>query len=825
LEEEMPPENNKDLEQVLSEIRNEAVDPAVVEAAAERVQERLRHAAIRSCAEFQALIPDYRAGKLSEARVLLLKDHTRECLACRKALEGASANVIAMPVPRRVSARPWFRWAVAAGVAAVAVLAGWGIFDRVITGGGPAVVEAANGLVYRTGPNGDQALIAGAELAGEIHTARDSGAVVRLGDGSRVEMRERSALSVSRSGRDSTLHLAQGSIIVQAAKRPAGHLYVATRDCRVAVTGTVFSVNSGVKGSRVAVVEGRVQVTQGNREKVLGPGEQYASNASMSPVPLREEIAWSRNAGQHLALLKEFAGLGQSLEQVRMPDLRYSSRLAAMLPADTLIYAAIPNLGQAMAEAENILRERAAESPVLRQWWDQKMARGGIAAIDKFRAVSEYLGDEIVVAAPAGPDNRPLSPVFLAEVKKAGLKEYLQAEAQNLGAGKGMRIAETLDGLGAAARGEAVIFLRQDLVALSPDGGALRKVLEGGGFAATPFGARVAEAYKDGAGFVLAANLDKMAPKASDIQYAVLEQKTVAGRTDTHAVVAFRGARTGLASWLAKPGPIGALDFISPDAALAAGFAVKSPASLFDELLNAEARAHLAETGTELGINIRDDLMAPLGAEFAVALDGPVLPVPSWKLVVEVYDGNRLQATIRRLVDAANALAAKQNKPPVALTEETAGGRTWHRLVLPQAKKIAEVNYTFVDGYLVAAPSRALIQQALGYCASGYTLTRSAKFQELVPRDRYTDFSGMVYQNAGTALEALMETLPPEQQKALGGLSGQLAKPMLVTFYGEDDRIAMASTSSLLGLVPGGVLRMAGPMAILEGLGARGHKR
>ena len=163
---------------------------------------------------------------------------------------------------------------------------------------------------------------------------------------------------------------------MQAAKRRSGHLYVAARDCRVAVTGTVFSVNSGVKGSRVSVIEGEVRVAQGGQEKVLRPGEQYASTNAIAPVPVAEEIAWSRNAAQHEALLREFSALQKQLEQVRMPELRYSTRLAAMLPADTVVYAAIPNLGPAIGEAQRIFEQRASESPVLRQWWDQKMARG-----------------------------------------------------------------------------------------------------------------------------------------------------------------------------------------------------------------------------------------------------------------------------------------------------------------------------------------------------------------------------------------------------------------------------------------------------------------
>jgi ferric-dicitrate binding protein FerR (iron transport regulator) len=62
---------------------------------------------------------------------------------------------------------------------------------------------------------------------------------------------------VGARGHDMTVALENGAVIVQAAKRTSGHLYVKTPDCRVAVTGTVFSVNFGLKGSRVAVLRAR----------------------------------------------------------------------------------------------------------------------------------------------------------------------------------------------------------------------------------------------------------------------------------------------------------------------------------------------------------------------------------------------------------------------------------------------------------------------------------------------------------------------------------------------------------------------------------------
>src|ERR1041385_5474920 len=89
------------LEQAMSEIRDEQVDPAVIEAAAARVWTKLSaqaselHGAhIRDCADFQTLIPEYRAGHLSPARATLLKDHLNNCVACRRVYEG---RVVSMP--------------------------------------------------------------------------------------------------------------------------------------------------------------------------------------------------------------------------------------------------------------------------------------------------------------------------------------------------------------------------------------------------------------------------------------------------------------------------------------------------------------------------------------------------------------------------------------------------------------------------------------------------------------------------------------------------------------------------------------------------------
>src|SRR5947209_7714531 len=105
-------ELNNILDQVAAGIRNEQVNSAEVNEAKKRVWTRLSSEEgarkmranrtqdacaplgapfdhIEGCADFRSLIPAYMSGNLSEARSLLLVDHTHECIPCRKALKQA----------------------------------------------------------------------------------------------------------------------------------------------------------------------------------------------------------------------------------------------------------------------------------------------------------------------------------------------------------------------------------------------------------------------------------------------------------------------------------------------------------------------------------------------------------------------------------------------------------------------------------------------------------------------------------------------------------------------------------------------------------------
>src|SRR5688572_8535677 len=147
----------------------------------------------------------------------------------------------------------------------------------------------------------------------ELHTAGAAGAQVTLADGSQIEMRAQAELTVEREDDGLGIRLRRGDIIVSAAKQRSGHLYVHTTDMTISVVGTVFLVNAGSDGSRVAVIEGEVRVREKDVETRLRPGEQFATNPTIAPRPVAEAITWSRHADVHLSLLESFRkGMAQT---------------------------------------------------------------------------------------------------------------------------------------------------------------------------------------------------------------------------------------------------------------------------------------------------------------------------------------------------------------------------------------------------------------------------------------------------------------------------------------------------------------------------------
>jgi hypothetical protein len=480
---------------------------------------------------------------------------------------------------------------------------------------------------------------------------------------------------------------------------------------------------------------------------------------------------------------------------------------------------------------------------VLRDWWTQvdPVRHHGpdlATIVEKVHGFSDFLGDEIVLAAVDTGGTQRIVPLVLAEVRKPGLREFLEGELARLPSSEGdrhpVRIVDEGESAGpGAAEGDIFILLRPGLMAVSVSGADLRRLavrLDGAparpGLASTPFGARIAEAYGDGVGLLFAADLQRISARVAasgpsarrdealhragidGLRYLVFERKQVADEARTQAVLAFEGAPRGIASWLAAPAPMGALDFVSPAALGAAAFVAKSPALIFDDLVSMTTGARggpsddLSSLESKLDLHIREDLAETLGGEFAVALDGPLLPTPAWKVVVEVSDPARLQSSLEVLVRRANEEATRAGRPALALESEDVGGQAYH--VIRGARLPLELHYALAEGYLVAAPSRALVMRALQTHASGDTLARSASFRALFPPDRDVNVSGLLYQNLGPMVRSLLDApgagaLTADQRRSIEALT-QDTRPTVLCAYGEPSAVRLAGLGGVFDL-------------------------
>jgi len=261
------------LDQAVRQIRESRPDSQRVEEAAQRVWSRLTSDSaamavsaaevveIRGCDDYQALIPAFLAGTLPEARKLLVDDHTRGCVPCRRALkearEGKAPQRASRPVPiarrpRRTAVAPpsFMKWALAAVLVAGVGISLYFFSELALFGAGTSgVVRTADADLFRIADVSHLPIAADDPIReGEtIRTGRTGGAVVELEDGSLVEMRDRTEISIHEGFGGTTIELERGSVIVQAAAQQR-RLSVATEDCLVSVTGTIFSVNHGTKG-------------------------------------------------------------------------------------------------------------------------------------------------------------------------------------------------------------------------------------------------------------------------------------------------------------------------------------------------------------------------------------------------------------------------------------------------------------------------------------------------------------------------------------------------------------------------------------------------
>jgi ferric-dicitrate binding protein FerR (iron transport regulator) len=793
------------LEKALEEMTQEPVDAATLDAARARVWDKVIGASGGTCAEFRQDFRPYLSGTLAGSRRLLMEDHLSRCTVCRASVSELRAElkgerrVIAMP--QRSSSR-WTRRGTlaAAAVLVLAVLYGArDTIDGMLAPGGPraTVVSAEGGLFRLQG----EALGVGATIAEKevVRTGPDAHAVLRLADGSTVDVNERTELFATAAWSGQAIHLQRGDVIVQAAKQRRGHLRVLTRDSVASVKGTVFAVSAGLGGSVVSVVEGSVQVNQPGREVLLSPGQQAASNPALASS-VAQAVAWSPSADEYLQLLAAFVKIDQQLAESFPTEQRTASALLAYLPAGAFAYGAVPNLGGRLGTALVLAEQQSTENAAFGALWNSETGQLLRQMVTRLQSVSSFLGDEVVFCASTAAPGQEV-PIVMARVQP----------------GKQAELTQALDGLFAASGEPALPYsVSGDLMVVSSSQAQLTWALGSlGQGAGSPFAAAIGDRYRRGTGWLMGIDAPVLVAMAAGddappvelaamigMKYVFVEQRATAGGEENELTLVFDGERKGMAAWLADAGSGGVAEYLPADALVAGYVSMREPWQLFQEftalmLEREESLAStLAEVDEKLGAGYIANLTGALGNEAAFTLNGFSLTGPRFGMAALAYNPPAIDDSLRKFMDALNAeLGPDDQGNRVVFSQESAGGRIWN--IMTGGQLPLGVTWTYDQGYLVAASDRATAERMIATRNGGSPLVWSPEFQRHLPASAGIHPSAFGWLNTKGAL-GLFSALSPSS--AVAHLLAE-RDPVLVVFDGKPELIHAASRARLPGLI------------------------
>jgi hypothetical protein len=786
------------LERALEEMKEEDVDAGTLVAARARVWEKVTNA-VSACAEFRQDFRAYLGKELGGSRRILVEDHLSRCPSCRARITEMKGEKPIVAMPLRSSSR-WVQWGSLATAAAllIAVLYfGRDAIDAMMAPGGPraTVVSADSGLYHvAVGP-----LEAGAAIGEResVRTGPGAHAVLRLADGSMVDVNQRTELFVTAAWSGQAIHLQRGDIIVKAAKQRRGRLRVLTRDSIAAVKGTVFAVSAGMGGSVVSVVEGSVAVNQPGREVVLSPGEQAASSPALSSS-VAEAVSWSPDVEDYLELLGSVAKIERELANFPI-ELRTTSVLLPYLPAGAVVYGTVPNPGITIGRALTLAEEQSAQNATFGAWWNSETGRQLRQMADRVQLVNPLLGDEIVFCVSIPGLDQPV-PMVMARVQP----------------GRRAELASALERLFTEAGSPAPYSVSNDLMVVSNTPShlawALAHLRQGAG---SPFAAAIGERYRRGVGWLVGMDAPPMVRMASGndappielagmigMKYLFLEQRAPAGAEENEVTFAFQGARTGMGSWLADAGSGGAADYLPADALLAGYVSTREPLQLFEELTaqitNSEPdfERGLAMMDEKLGAGFIQNLTAALGTEAALALTGLSASGPTWVMASVVNNPPVIDSFLQKLVETFNAeLGPGEQGKRIVFEQESAGGRTWST-IKPGGLPLG-ITWTHDRGYMVAASDRAVAERAIATRNGGSPLVWSPEFLGQLPSSAGLHPAAFAWLNAKGALGILSTLSPsPTLRELVAGRD-----PILVVFDGTPEQVHAASRTRLFALI------------------------
>jgi type II secretory pathway pseudopilin PulG len=537
-------------------------------------------------------------------------------------------------------------------------------------------------------------------------------------------------------------------------------------------------------------------------------------------------------------LLEEFGRLLDKLRQdVPSPAPRSESHLLPLLPESTVVYGAASNYGDTVSHSLAVLRQELQDSPVLKSWWTTgafaTSAPKFESALEKISQLYEYLGNETVLSVASSKETltslqtqkssvfiTPKDPgiLLVAEVRKPGLDAFLRrwlAESTDAKSKPGVRIFNPEELATAkdahASDQQLMVLVRPDYVAAAFDLPTLRSFNDrvknlhtSSVFATSAFGQRVSSGYSGGLTILAAADLQTLIQKIpfptkdnqqtfersgfADLSYASLRRGSVDGQESTDGQLSFSAPRHGAAAWLASPGPLGSLDFVSPKANYAMALRLTSFSQILDDVqaiagpANANSFAAIGGGEKALNLSLKKDLLDLLGEDLTLEMDHTIPPPAAWKVIVRVKDAEHFQKTLNTLLTVGHMAAQPAEN----------SGVKYNTIHIPGQNPM-DIAYAFEDNYLVVASNADGLLEALQLHGSPDSLAKSAKYLASLPKGGSPNTSAVLYQNAGNF--TALETVSPQFAIFLKQHVGETS-PSVVRVYAEPTVIRETSANS-----------------------------
>lgn len=287
-------------------------------------------------------------------------------------------------------------------------------------------------------------------------------------------------------------------------------------------------------------------------------------------------------------------------------------------------------------------------------------------------------------------------------------------------------------------------------------------------------------AFIDIHNILIKANLDKYAkpnqPKPteiisalglSDVNYCIFSSSIKDKGFQNKGFVSIIGERKGIMGLIGENRKLNSIKLVSEDSSFYFASSIKEPKKIWEEIkANIKKFASekeyqkfeldMASFETNMGFNLEEDLLAPIGAEVAFAGGGGLSLTSTIQIFVELKDSNKFLEAFKKLI-------AKTGITP---QEATYQNKKYNYLILPNIP--VQIAYGVVGDYFIISNQQSGITKALDCLTNNKNLLENPKFKNIV-KELPKNYSTISYSYIADILPAIPNLLSLALAAKMGG--------------------------------------------------------